>query len=59
MKKAEKQILLARLIELYVLKGESIIGFMGKPLSFYDFDKIIEGIKYRELSYYGEILTKF
>lgn len=59
MKKAKKQILLARLLELYVIKGESIIGFMGKPLSYYDFDKIIESIKDKELNYYGEIITKF
>ena len=54
MKTIEKQILLAKLIELYVLQGKDITSLMGKSLSFFDYDKIKEVIKKEELNYYGE-----
>ena len=56
-KNQKKQILLARLFELMVLKGEDLFAFMGKPLSFYDWDKVVESIKRKEMDEYGEIIT--
>lgn len=56
-KSQKRQILLARLFELMVLKGEDLFAFMGKPLSFYDYQKVVESIKSREIAEYGEITT--
>jgi len=47
----EKKQLLARLIELHILTGYSIIGFIGKPLSYFDFDKVNYQIKLMENEY--------
>lgn len=54
MKTIEKKFLLSKLIELYTIQGKSIIHFMGKPLSYFDYDKIKEVIANEELNLYGE-----
>ena len=40
MKTKEKKQLLKEVIEKLVLNGYDIIDFIGKPLSYYDFEKV-------------------
>ena len=40
MKTTEKKQLLKEVIEKLVLNGYDIIDFIGKPLSYYDFEKV-------------------
>ena len=40
MKTEEKKQLLKEVIERLVLNGYDIIDFIGKPLSYYDFEKV-------------------
>lgn len=40
MKPKEKKKYLAKMIELLVQYGHDITPFMGKPLSFFDFEKV-------------------
>ena len=40
MKTTEKKQLLKGVIEKLVLNGYDIIDFIGKPLSYYDFEKV-------------------
>ena len=47
----EKKYLLCRLVELYVLLGYSISELVGKPLSYYDFDKISANVDKYEKEY--------
>lgn len=58
MKPIQKKILISKLIELYVIQGKNIIGFVGKPLNYFDIQKVIEGIQREEKNLYGEIITK-
>lgn len=41
----EKRKLLAKLVELYVANGIEIDDLIGRPLSFFDFEKIQESIR--------------
>jgi hypothetical protein len=45
--------LLARLIELYAIQGKEFYPLIGKPLSYFDYDKIKQVIEEEELNYYG------
>ena len=40
MKAIEKKQILAQFFELSIFNGYSIAEYMGKPLSYFDFDKI-------------------
>jgi hypothetical protein len=57
MKTIEKQMLLAKLIELLAIQGKEIYPLMGKPLSYFDFDKVKEAIANEELNCYGQEYT--
>lgn len=56
----EKKKLLADFIEKHVQCGFSIVEYMGKPLSYFDFDKVEARIKWLNKEYQLEqdILTK-
>lgn len=47
----EKKELLATFIEKHVQCGYSIVEFIGKPLSYFDYDKVKERINYLNEKY--------
>jgi len=51
MKPKEKLQLLARLIELSVQLGEDIRPIIGKPLSYFDWDKVAMNVSKKEIEY--------
>jgi len=55
MKKTEKIKLLADFIEKHVQCGYSIEGFVGKPLSYFDYDKVQTRINWLVEEYQLEI----
>lgn len=42
----EKRMMLTEFIELHVMKGYDISGYMGKSLSYFDYDKLQERINW-------------
>lgn len=42
----EKRTLLVKFIELHVMNGYDISGYVGKTLSFFDYDKVKERINW-------------
>lgn len=47
----KKTQLLARLIELSVQLGEDISPLIGKPLSYFDWDKVSANVEKKEIEY--------
>ena len=47
----EKRELLSRFIELQVLLGYPIQTFIGRPLNYYDYDRIEQAVAAKELQY--------
>jgi len=45
MKTQDKKQTLQQFFELLIFNGYSIAEYMGKPLSYYDFDKVIKRIE--------------
>lgn len=44
----QKYFLLSSLVELHVFCGYSIVPLIGKPLSYFDFDKVSNSIREME-----------
>jgi len=51
MNRKEKLKLLARLIELSVQLGEDITPLIGRPISYFDWDKVSVNISEKEIEY--------
>jgi len=51
----EKKQILAIFIEKHVQCGFSITGYMGKPLSYFDFDKVKSRIEWLNKEYQLEL----
>jgi len=51
MKTKEKLQILARLIEFSVQLGEDITPIIGKPLSYFDWDKVSQNVAKKQIEY--------
>jgi hypothetical protein len=47
----EKRKILARFLELQILLGYEITTWVGKPLGYFDFDKLEEAVSKKEKQY--------
>ena len=47
----DKRKILARFLELQILLGYEIVTWMGRPLSYYDWDKLEEAVANKEKLY--------
>lgn len=45
MKTLEKKLLIAKFFELLIFSGYDITFYIGKPLSYYDYDKLEKRVK--------------